>query len=158
MSLPVIILVLAIGLVLVALEIVALPGGVSGIVGGIFVAVGAWQTFENYGMLAGTICLCSSLVLGVLLLIILMKSKTWRKAQLNDEISSRANSVSISVGSEGVTLSRLAPAGKALISNEIVEVHTVSEFLDPETPIRVIEIDGYKITVERIQHCASESQ
>jgi len=149
MSIPIIILVTIIGLALVALEIVALPGGVSGVIGGIFVAVGAWQTFEGYGVMAGTIMLASCLVVGILMLVILMKSKTWRRAQLNDEIDSRANVVDIAVGDEGKTVSRLAPAGKALIHDEIVEVHTVSEFLDPETPIRVIEVEGYKITVEK---------
>ena len=78
-----------------------------------------------------------------------MKSKTWRRVSLDTEIDGRANEVTIAVGDEGKTISRLAPAGKALIKGQVVEVHTVSDYLDTDVPVKVIEVDGYRIIVER---------
>lgn len=153
MSLLLIILVVLVGLILVALEIVALPGGISGICGGILVAAGIWLTYSNYGMVAGNIILVSSIVIGVALLAFFMKSRTWKRASLNDEIDSKANPIDETVikpGAKGTTISRLAPAGNAIIENQTVEVHTISEFIDPNKPIEVIEVDGYRILVKEI--------
>lgn len=150
MSLPLLIIIILFGLLLVTLEIVALPGGVAGICGGIFTIVGIWITYVQYGCTAGNIALISSIVVCVALLTIFMKSKTWRRVSLNDAIDSKANDAdngTIHVGDRGVTLSRLAPAGKALIEGQTVEVHTVSEFVDPNKAIEVTEIEGYMIMV-----------
>lgn len=153
MSLFLIILVVLVGLILVALEIVALPGGISGICGGILVAVGIWLTYSNYGMATGNIILLSSIVIGIALLAFFMKSRTWKRASLDDEIDSKANPLNENVvkpGARGVTISRLAPAGNAVIDNETVEVHTTSEFIDPNKPIEVIEVDGYRVLVKEV--------
>lgn len=149
MSLWLIILITLIGLALVALEIVALPGGIAGICGGAFVAVGIWQAYAVHGTMAGSLFLASSVVVGIAMIALLLKSKTWKRAALNEAVSAKANVVSVQVGDEGITLSRLAPAGKALIKNEQVEVHASCDFLDPDTPIRVVEVDGYRVVVEK---------
>lgn len=154
MSLPLIIIVILFGLILVTLEIVALPGGVVGICGGILTVVAICQTYANYGTTAGNIALLGSIAVCVVLLVVFMKTKTWRRVSLTDEITSKTNTADdgiIRVGDRGVTLSRLAPAGKALIEGQTVEVHTISEFLDPDTPVEVIEIEGYKVVVRAVE-------
>ena len=149
MSTPLIIVVILIGLLLVVLEIVALPGAVAGICGGIFVAVGIWQAFEQLGSAWGSIMILASIVVGIALLVFFMKSKTWKRTSLHEAVDSKTNVVPVAIGDTGRTLSRLAPAGKALINGQTVEVHTVSEFLDPDTSVRVIAVEGYKVTVEK---------
>lgn len=148
-----IIIVLLVGLALIALEIVALPGFVSGICGGVFVIVGIWQTYANYGSLAGNITLISSIVIGVVMLAILMKSGTWKHFSLKEESDSKVNQVddsTIKPGAKGKSISRLAPAGKAMIDGEIVEVHSEGDFIDEGRDIEVTEIEGYRITVKEI--------
>ena len=149
MSWPIIIIIVLVGLALVALEIVALPGGVCGIIGGIMVAVGIWQTYASHGATAGNITLICSIVVGILMLVLLMKSSTWKRFSLKEESDSKVNQIdsTIKIGDCGTTLSRLAPAGKAQIGNEIVEVHSDGPFIDENKPIEVIEIQGYKIIV-----------
>ncbi|MCQ2237511.1 MAG: NfeD family protein [Bacteroidales bacterium] len=149
MSWPILISVALLGLLLVALEIVALPGGISGVLGALLAAAAIALSFKTYGYWAGIIMLLSSILIVVVLLIIFMKSKTWRRVSLDTEIDGRANEVTIAVGDEGKTISRLAPAGKALIKGQVVEVHTVSDYLDTDVPVKVIEVDGYRIIVER---------
>ena len=154
MSWPIIIITIIIGLVLVALEIVALPGGVAGVCGGILTIVAIWQTYATHGTLAGNIVLISSLAICGLLIAFFMKSKTWRFFSLNDKVDSKVNTVEqqgILPGAEGITISRLAPSGKALINGETCEVHTENEFVDPNHKIVVVDVDGYKIIVKEVK-------
>lgn len=154
MTWPIIIITLLVGLALLALEIVALPGGVSGVVGGILVVIGVWQSYAKYGSTAGCIVLIASIVTGILMLVFLMKSGTWKRFSLKEKIDSKTNQPekqNIKVGAEGKSLTRLAPAGNAIIDGEIVEVHSVGEFIDEGTPIQVTDIEGYKITVKRTE-------
>lgn len=150
MSWPIIIIILFVGLALIALEIVALPGGVSGIFGGIMVALGIWQTYANHGATAGNITLITSIVVGIIMLVILMKSGTWKRFSLKEESDGQVNTVdsAIHVGSIGTTISRLAPAGKALFGDSIVEVHSDDGFIDENTAVEVTEIQGYQILVK----------
>ena len=153
MSWPVIILILLVGLALIALEIVALPGAISGICGGTLVIIGIWQTYATHGSMAGNITLISSILVGFLMLVVLMKSGTWKRFSLKEESNSKVNQVdasTIAVGARGKTISRLAPAGKALIGHEIVEVHSDGAFIEEGKEIEVTEIEGYKISVVEI--------
>ena len=147
MSWPIIIIILFVGLALIALEIVALPGGVSGIFGGIMVALGIWQTYANHGATAGNITLITSIVVGIIMLV---KSGTWKRFSLKEESDGQVNTVdsAIHVGSIGTTISRLAPAGKALFGDSIVEVHSDDGFIDENTAVEVTEIQGYQILVK----------
>ena len=147
-----IIVMVVVGLILVALEIVALPGLVAGLLGLAMVVVGVWQTYAAHGSTAGNIMLISSMATGIAILAFFMRSGTWHPFSLREEIDGRANVVDgnkIKVGSKGQTLSRLAPAGKALIDGEIVEVHSEGEFIDEGTEIEVTDIEGYKIIVRK---------
>lgn len=152
MNWPIIIIILLVGLALVALEIVALPGAICGICGGAMVVVGIWHTYANYGTLAGNITLIASLLTGLLMLVVLMKSGTWKRFSLNEESDSRVNQIdnaTIKPGAKGKTISRLAPAGKALFGNEIVEVHSEEGFIDEGVDVEVIETEGYRIIVKK---------
>ena len=154
MSWVAIIILLILGVSLVALEIVALPGLVSGIVGMIFLGVGVWQSYSTYGTVAGNVVLLSSVVVCLLLIVFLMRSKTWRFFGLKAEIDSKVNTVDeqvLPVGARGTTLSRLAPMGKALINGQQVEVHTVSDFVDENVEVEITKVEGYKITVKKVE-------
>ena len=138
---------------LIALELVALPGGVAGILGGVAMIIGLWQSYAQYGTVAGNITLVASMIVVVALLLLLMRNKTWKRIGLKEEVDSKVNTVDeekIAVGATGTTVSRLAPAGKAVINGQTCEVHTVSEFIDENRPVEVIKIEGYLITVKEI--------
>lgn len=148
-----IIILLFVGLLLIALEIVVLPGAIAGIIGGGMLAIGVWQSYVTYGTVAGNIVLASSVVACILLLVFFMRSKTWRLFGLNTEINGRVNTIDeekLMVGARGKTISRLAPTGKANINGQIVEVHTVSELIDENQEVEITKIEGYRITVKQI--------
>lgn len=141
---------LVLGLVLLTLEIVALPGMVAGIFGFALLAFGVWESFAMYGSTFGTIILLICIAICVLLLVIFMKTKTWKRFSLNEQSDSKVNQIedpAIQIGAKGVTVARLAPTGKALIDGKLYEVHALNKFIDQDKPIEVIAIEGYRIDV-----------
>lgn len=149
MNTTLLIIVLLLGVILLALEIVALPGGIAGAFGVLLIAFGVWQSFTLFGSTVGTIILLCSIALCVLMLAWFMKTKTWKRFSLNEESDSKVNQLepAVKVGTKGVTISRLAPTGKAIIDGETMEVHAVNKFIDPDHPIEVVAIEGYRIDV-----------
>ena len=152
MNTTLLIISLVLGIVLLTLEIVALPGGIAGCFGVALIAFGVWQTYALFGTTTGTIVLLCSIVLCVLLLALFMKKKTWSRFSLNEESDSKVNQLSpqVKVGARGTTISRLAPTGKALFDGEPIEVHAVNKFIDPDHAIEVVAVEGYRIDVVAI--------
>ena len=151
---------LLLGIILLTLEIVALPGGVAGVFGVILIGLGVWQTYALFGNTVGTIVLLCAIALCVLLMVVLLKRKTWLRFSLNEESDSKVNQLehTVKVGATGVTISRLAPTGKALIDGQQMEVHAVNKFIDPDHAIEVVAIEGYRIDVVETSDDRFENQ
>ena len=152
MNTTLLIICLLLGVVLLTLEIVALPGGVAGVFGVILIGLGVWQTYALFGNTTGTIVMLCSFALCVLLMVLLLKRRTWNRFSLNEEIDSKVNQLepAAKVGARGVTISRLAPTGKALIDGQPTEVHAVNKFIDPDHTIEVVAVEGYRIDVVEV--------
>ena len=70
---------------------------------------------------------------------------------LKSEIDSKVNVIDmekIKVGDTGKTVSRLVPAGKAIINGDFYEVRTTGEFLDQDTEIEIEKIEANKIFIK----------
>lgn len=151
MNWAVIITLILIGILGLVLEFLVIPGGIVGIVSGFVIAGGIGIAYYKYGVLAGNITLIVT-VIGILVgIYFMLRSRTWRKLMLDTKIDSKENEVNeakIKVGSEGVTVSRLAPGGKASFDGEIAEVFSAHDFIDENQKIIVLKIEGNKITVK----------
>ena len=152
MNTTLLIICLLLGIILLTLEIVALPGGVAGVFGVLLLGFGVWQAYALFGNHIGTIVLLCAIALCVLLMVLFLKRKTWSRFSLNEEIDSKVNQLepTVKIGAHGTTISRLAPTGKALFDGQQVEVHAVNKFIDPDHPIEVVAIEGYRIDVVEI--------
>lgn len=152
MGITVIAVLIVIGLLFLVLEILVFPGqGIAGILGLAILAVAIWQTYKQFGSMAGHITLASTFLLSVVFLVYSLRSKTWKKTMLSDNIAGRVNVIDqerLKVGDNGVSVSRLNPAGKALINNDYYEVRTNGDFLDPDTEIVVTKIESNRIYVK----------
>lgn len=152
MTWSVIIILLLVGLLFILLEILVIPGiGVAGILGTVLMIFTIWQTYKIHGALAGNYTLASTLVFAFFLLYFSFKSKTWKKMMLNSKIESKVNTINeekLKVGDEGKTVSRLAPAGKALFNEDYYEVHSQGDFVDPGKDIIIVKINFNKIIVK----------
>ncbi|MDD2964490.1 MAG: hypothetical protein PHQ65_13415 [Bacteroidales bacterium] len=152
MSLTIIIILIALGLVFLVAEVLVIPGtSVAGVLGFIAIAIGIWQAWAVYGTTTGVAVTFGTLVATATALYFSLKSNTWKKLMLNDSIDSKVNLVDtekVKPGDTGVTLSRLAPAGKARINGEMTEVHSISGFIDQHRDVVVVKTDHQKIIVK----------
>ncbi|HSG67403.1 MAG TPA: NfeD family protein [Bacteroidales bacterium] len=149
----VVVTLILIGLAFLLLEILVIPGtGIAGIIGFILIGIGVWQAYEYYGASSGHWVLAGTFGATIVVLVLSLRSKTWRRVMLNSEIDSRVNlvdEINLKRGDAGRTVSRLAPMGKALFGTEYYEVRTQGDFLDPGTEIEIEKIEDHKIFVKR---------
>lgn len=142
-----------VGLLFLLLEILVFPGqAVAGIIGIVLLIIGIWQTYIIVGTTAGHWVLGSTLAASILLIIVALRSKTWQRIMLSDNIKGKVNIVDANLvkeGDSGKTISRLNPAGKAIINDEYYEVHTKGEYVDQGTEIIVTKTSFNKIYVKR---------
>jgi len=147
-----IIILIVIGLIFLLLEILVIPGAtVAGIIGGAVIVFGIYEAYHSHGAIAGHITLVSTIVATLLVLVYAIRSKTWKKAMLQTQINSKVNIIDekkIKIGDTGITISRLAPAGKARINDSLYEVHSLGSFIDQEMEIEVLKISYNKIIVK----------
>lgn len=151
MSWLLIILLIVLGVLFLLLEILVIPGTtVAGIVGFGLLFVGIWQAYASKGIMEGHITLGCTLVITLVTLYYSFKAGTWKRMALKTTVDGKMDQlegVEIKEGDAGTTVSRLAPSGKAMINNSIVEVHTFGEFIDQEQEISVKSIKDNKIIV-----------
>ncbi|MCK9163530.1 MAG: nodulation efficiency protein D (NfeD) [Bacteroidales bacterium] len=154
MDLLFILLFLVGGIVLIVLEIVAIPGStIAGLSGIGMLVYGIYRVFIEYGNTWGIITLFLALSFCTFLLIYSLRAKTWKRFALNKSIDSKANDIQIEefkVGDKGITITRLAYAGMAEINGKRIEVFTSTSFVDPKTEIEIERIEGSKILVRPI--------
>ncbi|MDD2437121.1 MAG: NfeD family protein [Massilibacteroides sp.] len=144
-----------VAILLLLLEIFLLPGITVAGVGGFVFAVGGIIYAYTVGQTIGNITLISSVLTFGIAFFWLLRSKSFNRVALNTNIDSRLTSsreLGIETGDEGITLSRLAPIGKALIKGITVEAKSTGEFINEETPIKVVRVDGYNVLVEPIEN------
>ena len=148
----VIIILILIGLLMLILEVLVLPGGIAGVVGFCLMVAGIWTAYTHEGAFAGNLTLGITLAVNIIGLILALRSKTWRRAMLSAKIDSRVNVVEpseLKVGDFGRTISRCAPMGKAIFNDKYFEVSTNTEFIDQDVEIEILKIEGKKIIVKQ---------
>ena len=151
MDLIFILLILAGGIGLLILELVAVPGTtIVGLLGLGLVSWGVYNMYGAYGVVWGTFSLVFCVAVAILLLIYSLRDNTWKRFSLEKSIDSRVNELSnqIAVGERGITITRLAPIGIAEIKGERMEVYTATTFVDPNTEVEVERVEGNKIMVK----------
>jgi membrane-bound ClpP family serine protease len=147
----VVVALLLLGILLLLLEIVFVPGTtIVGIGGVMLMAIGIYLAY-GLGGNVGHITLLSSLVLILLALGVMLKSKTWERLALKDSITSKspANVVDnqLKEGDRGMTVGRLNPMGKAIFGDLTVEVQAAGELVDPDTEVEVVKVVGNRVHV-----------
>lgn len=153
MNLTTIILIIIAGLILLLLELIV-PGGIVGTIGGIAAIIGIVLMYNHYGNLYGTIALLVSLIVCGIGLYFFFRDKTWKRVALNDSIDTKLNKdelKNLTIGMQGETITKCLPSGKAKFGDKIVEVHSLSEMIYPNTQIEIIKIEGNKIIVKPIK-------
>lgn len=151
MSLSVAILLIILGLILLLLEILVIPGIVVGILGVCLSLAGIASVYINQGVATGHLVLAGTVIVSIAMLYFAFRSGTWKKVSLNTSLEGKVNTFNtnnISVGDTGIAISRLAPSGKAMINNNQYEVHSMEGFVAEESEIVVVKIKDNKIIIK----------
>lgn len=153
MDIYLVLAVIVLGILLVVLEILVIPGTtVVGIIGGVLMGTGvvlAYSTQQDPTV--GHYVLVGTSVATVVLLFWAYKVLRSKKYALYDVIDGQVNVLEeglVNIGDEGVTLGSLRPEGKALINGHRLAVFSQGDMVDAEQRIVVVKINGNKIIVK----------
>lgn len=145
---------LILGILLLLLEIIFVPGTtIVGIGGLILLAIGIYLAYSSVSMMAGHISLASCVAIVFLALVVLLKGETWKRVALDNKLEGKGvESIEevVSLGDKGKTISRLNPVGKAVFDDRIVEVTTAGDFVNEDVEVEVTKIEGNKIRVQTV--------
>lgn len=142
----------------IILEFFVPSAGIIGVIGTGCVITGIVFTYTNFGLMAGTIFLVACAIIGPFLLFtyfkIFPKSFMGKRLildkKMNKEegyVSGESNTYNELLNKEGITETKLRPIGKAIIENKSYNVTTLGDFINKETKIKVIQIEGNRIVV-----------
>ena len=142
MELLLIIALILFGVLFLVAELVFLPGvSVGGILSLICFGSSIYMAFHELGTEAGITATLVCLVLAAAATVLSLRSKTWQRFSLRQKIASSSMPApaeeNIRPGDRGVTLSRLAPAGKIEIQGRIYEARSLDSYVDPRTPVEL---------------------
>lgn len=150
----VVIALLLLGILLLLLEILFVPGTtIVGVGGVILLGIGIYLAYAYLGSTFGHISLASSVAVVFLSLGVLLKGKTWQRLALDTNITSKGVDqveTLVAVGDRGKTITRLNPMGKAMFGDLILEVATSDEFVDSDQEIEVVKVEQNKIKVKTV--------
>ncbi|MBN2805298.1 MAG: NfeD family protein [Prolixibacteraceae bacterium] len=154
MELITVILLILLGVILLLVEFLLIPGiSIAGIGSVLSLIVGIVLSFKYWGNMVGIIVLVSVVIFIPVLLYFLFKGKAMKPMILSSDIDGQVRNIDekiIHVGDEGETIGRLAPMGKSKINGLSVETRSTSGYLNPKTKVKVIKIEGNTVIVEPI--------
>ena len=148
-----VIIIILIGLFLLLVEFLLIPGiTVAGVGGVILIAGGITWAYTGFGTTAGHLTLLGTAIASVTVVVLALRSKTWKRLQLNTKIDSKVNEIDankFTVGMVGKAISRLAPMGTGQFGDKFVEVTSPQNFIDVNSDIVITKIEGNKIFVNQ---------
>jgi membrane-bound serine protease (ClpP class) len=152
-----ILITLILGVLLVSAE-VFVPGGILGLTGGLILTGSSYLVFSNYGAHAGFYYLMTVLLLtglGVYLTSKLVpRSRLMRSLFLSSSesgYSSTGTDLGFLKGREGIALTLLRPAGKALIDGKRIDVVTEGALVAKGTRVKVLIVEGARVVVRALE-------
>lgn len=142
---------IAIGFILLLLEFLVFPGvNVAGILGFACVGVAIYLAYTTMGITVGHFTLLGTAICGFGVTYYALRSKTWRRMQLNSQIDSTVEGVddTIKEGDVGITQGRLAPMGKVRVGDSVVEAESRSGYVEENREVEVLKVYKNKIIVK----------
>lgn len=151
-----VVLLLALGIVLLLLEVVV-PGGVLGVLGGLSMFGGCALAFYEFGLQGGSLATVVSLAsLGVAVYIefaLLPKTRAGKRFFLRQAVDAASQPMPADpaavVGKSVETLTMLAPSGYVSLDGRRCEARSQSGLIPKGTTVRVVAVDNFSLIVSR---------
>lgn len=147
-----------IGVILLLVEIFLIPGfGITGISGIILIFVSIFLTLGGGTRALYSIGVVSAilLILFIILLILFPKLPIWKKLGLKERLETEKGYTAYTkmeelVGKEGFVITTLRPSGTIEIDGKKYDAISLGEFIEKNSKVKVIKIEGGKIIVEKL--------
>jgi membrane-bound serine protease (ClpP class) len=159
-------LIIFVGILLLLIEMIVIPGfGIAGIGGIVIVVFGLYRLLlpdipvgeevTDMAMTGLTIGIIGGLIGLVLLFKLMTKTKFWKKLATPDvQDHERGYDTSLGledmVGTEGVTDTDLHPSGWATIGDKRIFVVSEGTFIEDGEKVKIIKVDGNRVVVRKI--------
>ena len=148
------------GLILLGVEIFLIPGfGITGILGIIGIFSSIFISFGIQNIAISVIVIFASLIIDIILIILIakfvVKSKSMKRTViLTDDTSGYNTSVSYKdlLNKEGIADTYLRPSGFIIIDDKKYDAISDGEFIDKNSKLKVILVEGSKIVVKKINN------
>lgn len=140
------------GFVMLAIEVLLIPGfSIPGLAGIALIVYGVWRARQAYDIEGALITIVLSAIGAVFIVKFAARSRAVRAVGLeyNQEGFTAPDDHTALIGKEGFALSPLRPAGTAMIGGNRVDVVTEGEFIEKDTPVRVLGVEGARVIVTR---------
>lgn len=148
----IIVTLLLIGLALIIIEVILIPGTtVVGLIGLVFSVVGIVITYKHFGSDVGFYILLGVAATTAVAIFFSFRSGMWTKFSLKSSINSKVNEGLIDflkVGDEGKAISTLKPIGKVEFQSGQFEVKTLGDYVDVGTKVKIVHIEAHQIIVK----------
>lgn len=142
------------GIVLLAVEILVIPGfGLVGILGVCSTVAGGALAWKHLGPLWGLLAIGVSVAAATLLIWAFPRTRLGKKFMLHESdagYTAPAADLGLLLGRRGTAMTMLRPSGTAEIDDRRVDVVTDGTFLDAGTPVRVVRVEGARVVVEPV--------
>lgn len=151
MEIMIIAVLVAIGVLLLALEVAVIPGvGVTGVLGTLSLIAAVVYAFYQCALVGWLVMGIVTLVI-VTLILWAVYGKSIDAVALKKNIDSTVqnpDTVTLAVGDEGVAITRLALVGEAEFAGRLVEVASAGGLIEEGAPVYVCRISGGTIFVK----------
>ena len=146
------------GFILILIEIFLVPGiNIFGIFGFGIIVLGLVLAYTKLDMRIANFILIASILISVILIRFIVKSKTWNKMVLKSNqkksagFHASADNMESLLGKHGVAYTKLRPAGIALINDEKVDVMAEGSFVEKDTLVEVVLVEGNRVVVRELK-------
>lgn len=153
MTAGVIIAIIALGLILIFLEIFLIPGtSLFGILGGLAILTGDILIYNNYGAKWGGIAVAATIVALAIAIAagfrVIQSNKMAMKAEIKGKVNELEKDL-YSIGDIGKAVTELRPNGKGVFNGQRVDVYSSGEYIQRESDLEIIKITNHKIYVKQ---------
>lgn len=112
-----------------------------------------YYAFTNLGTTAGYTTWIASGIITLIAIFYFVRWKRLDKLSLKENITStvdRSLERSVNVGDQGISTTRLALYGRAMIGDKDIEVKSASGFIDENKKVEVVKISNAEVLVKEI--------
>ena len=151
-----VILFFAVGVLLLALEVVV-PGAILGIAGGIAMFVGVLIAFDQFGpnggLLAAGVAIAAVGITLYLEFVLLPKSRLARKFSMSATVDAQSQPAiadrAAVVGRRAIAVTALAPSGYVELGDRRYEAFSRSGLIPAGAAIDIVDVDNFRLIVSK---------